>query len=158
MLAGEFTWEASFQAPMEWGPSRTYCTWKLQAPAWGVNDAPAAFHRPQKKHRLNFEEPMKRAGLRCQVSTPAPSLCYVLRKAGSAVGAFTAHMEDILGCGEQDVLNKIRQLSGEQFGKLQLQESSFVHAGLGLSRESDFSVILTQYGFAQNLQPPPTCP
>ena len=49
---------------------------------------------------------MKNVGLRCQASTFGPSLFFVFRDQGQAVGVFTTHIDDILGCGEPDVLPK----------------------------------------------------
>ena len=43
-----------------WEPSREKQTWKLKAPAYGLDGAPAAFHRSIKQHLLNSEEPIKK--------------------------------------------------------------------------------------------------
>ena len=75
------------------------------AAAWGpsLNDAPAAFHRSLTRYLLNSELSTKCIALRCQASTFDPCLLLVFRDHGQAVGAFTAHIDDILRCGEPDV-------------------------------------------------------
>ena len=41
------------QAPPEWEPSDPRRFWKLNAPAYGLNDAPDAFRRTSQKYLLN---------------------------------------------------------------------------------------------------------
>ena len=74
------------------------------------------------------------------------------------MGAFATHIDDILGCGEPDVLPKIRGFSEQRFGAMKLQENSFVRVGVELNQEANFSVTLTQEEFAKNLQPVGTSP
>ena len=123
-----------------------------------VHDSPVAFRRSRKKHLLNSEEYMNKVGSRCQVSNFDPCLFSVFRETGSAVGAFTAHIDDIVGCGEPDVPSKIRQFAEQRFGELKLQESSFLHVGAELAQRSDFSVAVAQDGCTKSLQPLPTSP
>ena len=89
------------------------------------DDALAALHRSLKRYLLNSELSLRRVGLRRQASTFDPCLFFVLRDDGQAVGALTTHIDDILGCGEPDVLAKIRNFPGARFGELTLQEESF---------------------------------
>ena len=58
------------------------------------------------------------------------------------MAVFTTHIDDILGCGQPDVLPKIRAYLGQRFGELQLRESSFVGEGTDSVQESDFPVTL----------------
>ena len=101
---------------------------------------------------------MRRVGLRRQASTPDPCLFFIIRCTGSAAGAFITHIDDILGCGEPDVLPKIRGSSGQRFGELKLRESPFANVGMELAQESDHSAALTQDESAQNLKPLPSTP
>ena len=92
-------------------------------------------------------------GLRRKASTFDPCSFFVFRDQGQAVGAFTTHIDDILGCGEPDVLPKIRGFSEQRFGAMKLQENSSVHASVGLNQEANFSATLTQADFTKNLRP-----
>ena len=76
---------------------------------------------------------MERAGLRCQVSAFDPRPVFIFRPTGCAVGAFTAHIDDILGCREPDVPPKIRDFPGHCFRELESQESSCTHVGAKLA-------------------------
>ena len=97
------------------GPTLKKRVWKLKAPACGLTDAPAAFHRSLKRHRLNADLSVKNAGLRCQAPTFDPRLFLVFRDQGRAVGAFATHIDDISGCSEPDVLPKKSGVSGTTF-------------------------------------------
>ena len=107
LQADGFDRDAYLFAPDGWEPSRRERVWELKAPAYGLNDAPVASRRFQKRHLLNSVAPMKSAGLRCQASTIDPYLFSVFREEGSVVGGFTTHIDDILGYGEPDVLAKM---------------------------------------------------
>ena len=98
---------------------------------------------------------MERAGLRRQVMAFGPCLFFFCRKTGSAAGAFTTHIDDILGCGGPDTLPKIRECPEQRFGELELRESFIVHVGPDITQECDLSVTLTRDKFAQNLKPLP---
>ena len=102
---------------------------------------------------MNSDLSAKHVGLRRQASTFDPCLLFVFRDQGQAAGVFTTHIDDILGCGEPDVLPKIRGFSGQRRGAMKLQENSFVHVGVGLRRDADFSATLAQVDFPKNLQP-----
>ena len=97
-------------------------------------------------------------GLRFQASTFDPYLFFVFRATGSAAGAFATHIDDIPGCGEPDVLAKMRICPEQRFGALKLQEPSFVHVGMELAQDAVFSATLAQCDFAKNSQPIPTTP
>ena len=101
---------------------------------------------------------MKCVALRCQAPTFDPCLSFVFRNERQAVGASATHIDDILGCGEPDVLTKMRNFSGQRFGKLGLQEESFAHVGMELVWDSTFSAALTQGDSTKNLQPLGTSP
>ena len=44
LAAGGSCGGALLRSPVGWEPERAKCTWKSQAPTYGLNDAPAAFH------------------------------------------------------------------------------------------------------------------
>ena len=94
---------------------------------------------------------MKCVGLRHQAPTFDPCLFFVFRGKGQAVGAFAAHIDDILRRGEPDVLTKMRNFPEQRKGELQLQGESFVHVGVELVKDSAFSVTLTRGDCIKNL-------
>ena len=126
------------RAPDEWNPGSAHRIWKLNAPAYGLNDAPVAFRRSLKRHLMNSTLSMDRVGLKCIGSSFDPCLFFVFRKTGSAVGAFTTHIDDILGCGEPGVMDGIRTFLELRFGELKSQEGNFVHVGMELVQDSTF--------------------
>ena len=83
-----------------------------------------------------------------------PCLFFVFRDHGQAMGAFTTHIDDILGCGAPDVLPKIRPFSEHSFGAINLQETPFVHFGVELNEEANFPATLTQEEQTNPVQPP----
>ena len=53
LQADGFDCEVFLRALDEWNPGGAHRIWKLNAPAYGLNDAPAAFHRSLKRHLMN---------------------------------------------------------------------------------------------------------
>ena len=151
--ADGFERDVFLHAPLEWAPPCEKRARKLKEPAYGLNDAPAAFHCSLKRHISNSDLPVQSVGLRCQVSTLDPCLFFVFRDQGQAVGAFATHIDEIIGCGEPNVLLKIRGFPEHRFGAMRLQENSFAHVGVKLKQDANFSVALTQAHFTKNLQP-----
>ena len=96
---------------------------------------------------------MKRVGMRYQASSLDPCRFFIFHETGKAVGAFTDYIDEILGCGEPDVLRKIRDYLAQRFSESKLQESSLVHVGIESEQDDNFSAPLTQDEFAQNLKP-----
>ena len=97
-------------------------------------------------------------GLLYKASSFDPCLYFIYDKSNVAVGVFTAHIDDILGCGVQGILECTRKFLQKRFGILKLQESDFVHVGMELSQGSDFSARLTQSASTENLLPMDTSP
>ena len=153
-----FTRNVCLKAPSEWEPLCSNRVWNLEAAAYNINDAPAAFRCSLERHQLDSDASLKRAGPRRQLSTVGPCLFFIFRNTGSAACAFTTRIDDILGCGEPDVLPKIRDFPERRFGGLKLQESSFAHVSMELVQAADFPVTLTQGEIAQSLKPFPTSP
>ena len=152
LQADGFGRDVLLRAPCEWNSKESRRVWKLQAPAYGLNDAPAAFRRPLRKYLVNSVHSLSTVGLRFEVSSFDRWLHFVYRKLGSAVGAITTHIDDLLGCGEDGLLVKVRGYSEKRFGKLEVQEGSCVHVGVELAQEKDFSVTLTQADFTKNMK------
>ena len=93
---GGVTRDVLLQGPAEWGP-----VWRLKAPAFGFNDAPAAFRRSLKKHILNSNESMKRVGPRCKVSTYVSLLLFIFWEAGTARARSPLTLMIFLGAAKQ---------------------------------------------------------
>ena len=103
LQADGFDREVYLRAPGEWEPKDSRRVWKLRPPAYGLNGAPVAFHRPLCKFLANFAESLSRVGLLFEVSWFDPRMYFVYRGLGSAVGVLATHVDDILGCGETDI-------------------------------------------------------
>ena len=100
----------------EWGPSSDHRIRKLNAPAYGLNDAPVARRQFPKEFFLNSAESLAGEGLRRHVSTFGPSLFFVFCEVGGSGGASSAHIGDSLGCVEWDVLAEIREFREYRVG------------------------------------------
>ena len=74
------------------------------------------------------------------------------------MGELATHIDDIWGCGECDLLSKVRGFSEKRSGGMKVQEGSFVHVGMELAQEKNFSATLTQADFTQNVKFIPTPP
>ena len=153
LRAGGFERDVFLHAPEERDPPSGKRLWKLKAPARGLNDAPAAFHRSLKRNLSNSELFVEKVGLRRQASTSDPCLFFVFRAQGQSVGALATHIDGILICGEPDVLPKLREFLEQRLGGMELQENSFAHAGMKLAQDASSFVTMTQGGLAKNLQP-----
>ena len=69
-----------------------------------------------------------------------------------AVGIFSSHIDDILGCGAPGVLDRARYYLEQRSGPLKIQESSFVHVGVELGQKADFSATRAQAEFTRQLK------
>ena len=132
--------------------------WKLRAPAYRLNDSPAAFRRSLHKYLANSAESLSSAGLRFAVSSLGPRMYFIFRKSGKAVGVITTHIDDISGCGEHDLLLRAWKFPEKRSGELKVQEGSFARVGAELAQVKDFSATLTQEAFAKNMKLLPTSP
>ena len=77
LQADPFPREFYPQAPSERRPRNPNRAWRLNAPAYGLNDAPVEFHKTLKRYLLKSEESLKMAGLRFETSTLDPCLYMV---------------------------------------------------------------------------------
>ena len=104
LQADPFPREVYLQAPPEWCPRLPSRIWRLNAPAYGLNDAPVEFHKTLKRYLVKAEESLKLVGLRFEPSKSDPCLFTVFTADSTAVGAFSTHIDDILGRGAPGVL------------------------------------------------------
>ena len=86
---GTFNRDVFAHAPQELGASNACRFWKLNAPAFGLDDAPVASHRSLQKPFVNLDLFIAQVGLQYTVSSFDPRFIFVFRKEGGAVGAFT---------------------------------------------------------------------
>ena len=114
--ADGFGREVVLRVPCEWNPKDTRRVWKSRAPAYGLNDAPASFHRSLHRHPANSAESLSSVGLRPEVSSFGPRVYFVYRESGRAVGVIATHIYDILGRGKPDLLPKVRRLLERDLG------------------------------------------
>ena len=74
LQADPFTRDVFLQAPDEWRPRNSGRFWKLNAPAYGLNDAPVEFHKTLKRYLSQTDASLKLVGLRFETSSLDPCL------------------------------------------------------------------------------------
>ena len=153
LQADPFPRDVFLQAPDEWCPRNPSRLWKLNAPAYGLNDAPVEFHKTLKRYLTQTEASLKLIGLRYQNSPLDPCLYSIYNQSEEPVGVFSTHIDDLLGCGVPGALERTRHFLEQRFGELKFQETQFVHVGMELSQAADCSVLLTQEEFTRQLSP-----
>ena len=116
--ADPFQREVYLHAPPEWCPTNPNRVWKLNAPAYGLNDAPVAFHRSLKRYLAQHAVSVKMIGLKFTGSTLDPRLYLVCNKEDEAAGVVSTHIDDILGRGVPGVLERTRYFLEQRFGPL----------------------------------------
>ena len=77
------------------------------------------------------------------------------RSSGCAAGALTTHTDDVLGCGKQDILLKVRKYLGRRFGYPAVQEQPLARVGTEVSQANDFSLRFTPGNFTDMLKHAP---
>ena len=107
-----------------------------------------AFRRPLQEYPANSAVSLAQVGLQYRASPFGPHFYFVYRKEGRSAGAFTTQIDDILGCGEQDVLSRTRTFLEARFRKLRLQEPSIAHVGMEASQADNYSVRFSQKDFS----------
>ena len=113
---GGFDHEVFLRATCGWDSTDEHRVWRLRATAFGLSDAPVAFRRPPKKNLVNSAESSPGAGLKFEAPRFDPRRYFIFRISGRAVGAITTHNDDSLGCGETDLLLKVRFFWGSGLG------------------------------------------
>ena len=83
-----FPREVYLHAPLEWCPKYPNCVWKLNAPAYGLNDAPVEFRETLERYLLQSANSLKLAGLRFGASTLDPCLYVVYITEKEVAGSF----------------------------------------------------------------------
>ena len=131
------------QFPLEWLPGDSRRVWKLNAPAFGLNDAPVAFHGSLKRYLVNDVDSLKAADLRSEAPKFDPCLVCVYRRSGPAVGVITTHSDDFLGCGVQDISQKMGTCLATRFGHVSAQKDNFTHIGMDVLKKDDGSAEIT---------------
>ena len=76
------------RAPVEWNPAGTHCLWKLNAPLYGLKDAPAALRKTPRRYLLRSETSPDCVGLKFQASSFGPRLSRIFRGGGGAAATF----------------------------------------------------------------------
>ena len=115
----------------------------MRVPAYGLNDAPVAFHSAVRRYLSNPVDFSAREGLKFQVSLMYPCLFFAPRKNGGARGATTSYNDEIIGLGEPDVSSKARGFANRRSGTLKVQEKSSVLMRVEFFAAKDFPVQLT---------------
>ena len=133
------------RAPREWDSKDGRRVWNLRAPAYCLNAALVASHRPLRKYLSNSVESPSSAGIRSGASSFGSRPCYVSRESGGAAGAITTHIDGILGCGEPVLLRKTRRFL----------EKRSVYVGAERAQEKDSSAALTPEDPTMKLNPSP---
>ena len=123
-----------------------------------MNDAPAAFHRSLKRYLVNETDSLKAVDLRAEVSKFGHCLFFVFRRSGLAVGVITTHIDDLLGCGERDILQKMGKFLSTRFGPAKVQRDNFTHIGMDVLQKNDGSAEIAQKTFTDLLCPIATSP
>ena len=72
LQADPFPREVNLHAALEWCPKNPNRVWKLNDPAFGLNDALVEFPKTPKRYLSQSETSLKLAGLRFEVSTLDP--------------------------------------------------------------------------------------
>ena len=91
-----------------------------------------------------------------QASTFDARMYFVFRARGSAVGVLSAHIDDVSGCREKDVLVSTRLFLERRFGPSGTEEKNFAQVGIVLAQGKDFPVRKTQQRSADAVQFIPT--
>ena len=47
------------------------------------------------------------------------------------MGVIIAHIDDLLGCGEQDISQKMEKFLSTRFGPVKVRKGNFTHIGMG---------------------------
>ena len=152
LQADPFPREVYPHAPLEWCPKNPNRAWRLNAPPYGLNDAPVEFRETLRRYLLQSETSLKLAGLRFEVSALGPCLFIVYNREKKSAGVFSSHIDDILGCGAPGTLDRTRYCMEQRFGPLKVQEDTMLHVGMELVQEADFSVEHTRAEFSRQLK------
>ena len=91
------------------------------------------------------------AGLSFCVS-PRDPFFFVNVGPGHTGVAITAHVDDILGCGERGVARKVKAYFTRHIGSLGTQETNFNHGDMEIAQQEGYSVTVSRKVFTVGLQ------
>ena len=146
------------QSPPEWLPGDSRRAWKLNAPAYGLNDAPVAFHRSLKRYLVNDADPLQAADFRLEASKFDPCPFFVYRGSGPAVGVIATHIDVLFGCGERDILQRLEKFLAARFGPVKVQKDNFTQIGMDILQKAGGSAEIAQENFPDLLCPEAASP
>ena len=156
--ADGFEGHVSFQSPPERVTGDSRRVWKLNAPANGFNGATVAFRRILKRFLVASKGSPKFVDLQLGASKFDPCLSFVYRRSGPSGGVITTHIDDLLGCGWKDLLEKMERVSASRFGSVKVQRDYFAHIGMDILQMADGPAGPTQLEFTNSLRPIATSP
>ena len=130
----------------------------MNAVAYGLNEAPGAVYRPLKRYLVNGTDSVEAVDLRMEASKFDPCLSLAYCRSGLAVGGITTHIDDLLGCGEQDILQRMEKFLSARFGRVKEQKDTFTQIGLDVRQKDEGSVEIALKTFADLLRPIATSP
>ena len=93
-----------------------------------------AVDRSLRKYSVNSVDSLFGVVLKFEASSSVPRLYFVIRKSGRAVEAFATHIDNISGCGEPDLLLKVRRFSAKRPSRLDVRKKSSARAGVELAQ------------------------
>ena len=130
----------------------------MTAPDYKLNGAPVTFHRTLKRYLIDKKDSLKFANLKLEASKSDPCLFFARRSSGPAVGVITTHVDDLLGCGGNDIPGKMEKFPAARFSPAKVQKDNFAHIGMDILHRADGSVELTQLDLTGSLCPIDTSP
>jgi hypothetical protein len=98
---------------------------EMLKPVYGLKDAPRAW-------RIKLDQSLRAAG---GVPLHTDAALYVWWESGVLIMIVSAHVDDLKGCGRQDVVDKLLLALTKEFGKLKTSWNSFEHCGLKYERD-----------------------
>ena len=73
------------------------------------------------------------------------------RSSGSAGGVIATHIDDLLGCCEHVVLQRMQKFLAARFAPVKVQKDNFTHIGMDIIQNADGSAEITQKNFTDSL-------
>ena len=143
LQADGFQRDVWLRAPVGRGPSGSWRIWKLQDPAYGLNNMPVASRETLQHCLMCSEEWSAFGGLKFREYSFDSCMYFVFRGDGGAVDALSTQIDDVLGCDEPGVLLEVRRFPERRFGRLDGRfgrHQSFAHVGMEWPQKSDFLI------------------
>ena len=115
--------------------------WKLRRCLYGLNDAARQFYNSLAKTLLEIG---------CIRNSLDPALFSVILD-GKLVGALVSHVDDFLHAGNEYFDTQVMEKLYKRFLAGSKQDAVFVYTGYNITQSSDFSVILDQHDYVDNV-------